>query len=74
MSTAQVQCEELVSVDRVWHLRQTGLMDGLPLSDLDAVLSACIDRIYSKGEVIFDQGDPSIRSLFSIADASGFPL
>ena len=30
MSTAQVRCEELVSVDRVWHLRQTGLMDGLP--------------------------------------------
>jgi len=63
MSTAQIRCEELVSVDRVWHLRQTGLMDGLPLSDLNAVLSACIDRIYSKGEVIFDQGDP-VDSLF----------
>ena len=63
MSTAQVRCEELVSVDRVWHLRQTGLTDGLPLTDLNAVLSACIDRIYSKGEVIFDQGDP-VDSLF----------
>ncbi len=63
MSTVQVRCEELVSVDRVWHLRQAGLMDGLPLSDLDAVLSACIDRVYSKGEVVFDQGDP-VDSLF----------
>ena len=63
MSTAQVRCEELVSVDRVWHLRQAGLMDGLPLSDLNAVLSACIDRVYSKGEVVFDQGDP-VESLF----------
>jgi len=63
MSTAQLRCEELVSVDRVWHLRRTGLMEGLPLSDLNAVLSACIDRIYSKGEVVFDQGDPT-DSLF----------
>jgi CRP-like cAMP-binding protein len=38
-------------------------MDGLPLSDLNAVLSACIDRVYSKGEVVFDQGDP-VESLF----------
>ncbi len=63
MSTVQVRCEELVSVDRVWHLRQAGLMDGLPLSDLDAVLSACVDRVYSKGEVVFDQGDP-VDALF----------
>ena len=63
MSTVQVRCEELVSVDRVWHLRQAGLMDGLPLSDLNAVLSACIDRVYAKGEVVFDQGDP-VDSLF----------
>lgn len=63
MSTAQIRCEELVSVDRVWHLKRTGLMDGLPLSDLNAVLSACVDRIYSKGEIIFDQGDPA-DSLF----------
>ena len=63
MSTAQVRCEELVSVDRVWHLRQSGLLDGLALSDLNAVLSACRDRIYPKGEIIFDQGDPA-DSLF----------
>ncbi len=63
MSTVQVRSEELVSVDRVWHLRQAGLMDGLPLSDLNAVLSACIDRVYAKGEVVFDQGDP-VDSLF----------
>ncbi|MCZ6878666.1 MAG: Crp/Fnr family transcriptional regulator [Acidobacteria bacterium] len=63
MSMAQVRCEELVSVDRVWHLRQSGLLDGLALSDLNAVLSSCRDRIYTKGEIIFDQGDPA-DSLF----------
>ncbi len=63
MSMAQVRCEELVSVDRVWHLRQSGLFDGLVLSDLNAVLSACRDRIYTKGEIIFDDGDPA-DSLF----------
>ena len=59
MSTAQLRCEELASVDRIWHLKQSGLMEGLSLEDLNAVVSACKDRIYSKGEVIFDQGDPA---------------
>jgi len=34
-------------------------MEGLSLEDLNAVVSACKDRIYSKGEVVFDQGDPA---------------
>ena len=63
MSTAQLRCEELASVDRIWHLRQSGLVDGLSLADLSSVVSACKDRIYAKGEVIFDQGDPA-DSLF----------
>jgi len=63
MSTAQLRCEELVNVDRIWHLRQTGLVDGLSHSELNAIASAFEDRIYSKGELIFDQGDPA-DSLF----------
>jgi CRP-like cAMP-binding protein len=59
MSTAQLQYEQLEAADRIWHLRQTPLMEGLSLSDLRAVASACTDRIYSKGETIFNQGDPS---------------
>jgi CRP/FNR family cyclic AMP-dependent transcriptional regulator len=59
MSTAQLRCDELASVDRIWHLKQSGLMEGLSLEDLNAVVSACKDRIYSRGEVIFDQGDPA---------------
>ena len=59
MSTAQLRCEELASVDRIWHLKQSGLMEGLSLEDLNAVVSACKDRIYSRGEVVFDQGDPA---------------
>ncbi len=63
MSTAQLRCEKLVNVDRIWHLRQTGLVDGLSHSELNAIPSAFEDRIYSKGELIFDQGDPA-DSLF----------
>ena len=59
MSTAQLRCEDLASVDRIWHLKQSGLMEGLSLEDLNAVVSACKDRIYSRGEIIFDQGDPA---------------
>ena len=38
-------------------------MDGLALSDTQAIVSICRDRIYLKEEVIFDQGDPA-DSLF----------
>lgn len=57
MNMARMEIEELDNVDRVWHLSQSGLVDGLSLVDLNAVASACKDRIYAKGEVIFDQGD-----------------
>ncbi|MDA2932806.1 Crp/Fnr family transcriptional regulator [Acidobacteria bacterium AH-259-D05] len=63
MSTTQLQCEELVRVDRIWHLRRTGLLDGLSLFELTTVVSACREQIYSKGEIIFHQGDPA-DSLF----------
>ena len=53
----QPQFNDLASVDRIWHLRQTGLLDGLSLEDLNAIVSACEDRIYGKGEMIFNQGD-----------------
>lgn len=58
MSIAHLHSEQLEAVDRIWHLRQTLLLEGLSVSDLNAIASVCRDRIYSKGEVIFHQGDP----------------
>jgi len=63
MPWALLPCEELANADRIWHLRQSGLMDGLALADLEAVLSGCTDQIYLQEEIIFDQGDPA-DSLF----------
>ncbi len=63
MLRASLPCEELANADRIWHLRQSGLMDGLALADLEAVLSGCTDRIYLQEEIIFDQADPA-DSLF----------
>ena len=63
MSTAQVRCKELENVDRIWHLRRTGLVDGISPSELSVIASVCEDRIYAKGAIIFDQGDPA-DSLF----------
>jgi len=59
MALPQSRFEELASVDRIWHLRRTGLMEGLSLPDLRAIVSVCKDQIYPKGEVLFDQGDPA---------------
>ncbi len=55
--------EQPLNADRLWHLRRSGLMDGLPLVDIEAVMSLCTDRVYLKEEVIFDQGH-SADSLF----------
>lgn len=59
MAIALVPGQELARADRIWHIRQTCLSEGLSPSDLEAVLSACTDRIYSKDEIIFHQGDPA---------------
>lgn len=63
MSTAQLRCEDLANVDRIWHLRRTGLVDGISPSELSVITAVCEDRIYEKGEIIFNQGDPA-DSLF----------
>lgn len=57
MSTAPVECEELRDADKLWHLRQSPLMEGLSFQDLTAVANLCSDRVYAKGEVIFHPGD-----------------
>lgn len=66
-------------VDRIWHLRQSGLADGLTDSELKAVASICRDGIYEAGEPIFERGDAvdhlyilfrgSVRN--SVGDANG---
>jgi CRP/FNR family cyclic AMP-dependent transcriptional regulator len=59
MGSTSVRREQSPKVDRLWHLRRSGLLDGLTLPDTQAILSICKDRIYLEDEVIFDQGDPA---------------
>ena len=59
MSSISALREKLPNADRVWHLRRSGLTEGLSLVDVQAILSVCKDRIYPKKEIIFDQGDPA---------------
>ncbi len=63
MGTTSVRQEQSPKADRLWHLRRSGLIEGLAPADIQAVVSLCADRIYLKEEVIFDQGD-SVDSLF----------
>lgn len=63
MNGAALRLEELQGLDKIWHLRQAGLLRGLSPGDLAAFASLCSDRIYSKGEVIFHQDDAA-DSLF----------
>lgn len=58
MRTVRVQREELKNADKLWHLRQAALMEGLTSMDLEVIASICLDRIYQAGEVIFHQGEP----------------
>ena len=53
----QIRATELANLDKIWHLRQTKLVDGLDEEDLAAVATTCKDRIYSKGETIFERGE-----------------
>lgn len=63
MKAVRVPLEELKNADKLWHLRQAALMEGLTSMDLEVIASICLDRIYQRGGVIFHQGDPA-DSLF----------
>lgn len=53
------QVTELENFDKIWHLKQARLMEGLSTTDLRAVAKICTDRLYSKEEVIFGRGEPA---------------
>jgi len=59
MSTAQVQLTELANADKIWHLQQGILMEGLSLRELHAAAAVAEDLIFNRGEIIFRQGDPA---------------
>ncbi len=58
MSALYVQPQELKSADKLWHLKQSPLMQGLSFRALATTASLCSDRIYAKSEAIFERGDP----------------
>ncbi len=49
--------QALNHADRLWHLQQTGLTDGLSLRELHQVASACSDMLFEKGRAVYQQGD-----------------
>ncbi len=59
MSVLHTPPRELKSADKLWHLKQSPLMQGLSFRMLATTASLCSDRIYAKAEVIFKRGDPS---------------
>lgn len=63
MSTAQVYFSEnhysLRNADHLWHLQQTGLAEGLSLSETHLLASACTDLIFDKAQTLFRLGDPA---------------
>lgn len=48
--------QTLENVDRLWHLRQSGLVAGLSLSEVRQVSASCSDRVFTKNEAIFREG------------------
>jgi len=59
MSTATVQVTELANADKIWHLQQGLLLRDLGLRELHTIAAISEDRILSRDEVIFHQGDPA---------------
>ena len=59
MNNSERAIKQVANLDKVWHLQQSSLMDGLSPEDLAAVASICTDRFYDKDEVIFERGDPA---------------
>lgn len=55
----QMRASDVANLDKIWHLRQTKLVKGLGDEDLQAVEEICKDEIYSKGEPIFESGEPA---------------
>lgn len=51
----------LKNADLLWHLRRTGLVDGLDEADETTIAAGCTDAILDVNEVIYDQGDPPDR-------------
>lgn len=46
----------LENADRLWHLKQSGLMEGLSLSELRQVAAHCTDLVYKRNKVVFNEG------------------
>ncbi|HSR51333.1 MAG TPA: Crp/Fnr family transcriptional regulator [Acidobacteriota bacterium] len=46
-------------MDKLWHLKQCGLMENLGEEDIEAVAGICKDRLYAKGDTLFERGEPA---------------
>ncbi len=67
MSTAHVSLSQktspLENVDRLWHLRRTGLTEELSLRDVQRLTASCRDLLVKTDETIYHQGN-NADSLF----------
>ncbi|HSR67354.1 MAG TPA: Crp/Fnr family transcriptional regulator [Acidobacteriota bacterium] len=43
-------------MDKLWHLKQCPLLEGLKDDDVTAVAGICKDRIFAKGDTLFERG------------------
>ena len=61
MSSANMRLTDeepvLKNVDRIWHLQQTGLTEGLSLGDVRTLAGCCRDQLLNKNETVYSQGD-----------------
>ena len=61
MSSAQMNLSEdnpmLKNVDRIWHLQQTGLTEGLSLLEIHKLAGSCRDQLLNKNQTLYSQGD-----------------
>ena len=63
MIETQELSDRIGGADRIWHLSQASLVRGLSDEDLRKISRLLRDQVFSRGEVIFNQGE-KINSLY----------
>lgn len=59
MSDQANLAQQLAGTNKIWHLKQTALLDGLSAEELERISSLSHDEVFPPSVVIFEQSDPA---------------
>lgn len=54
-----IEMDEIDNLDRMWHLRQASLMNGLDDDNIEEIAGVCEDRFFCRNDSIYEISDPA---------------